>query len=329
MTIKELAKIAGVSAKTVSRVINNEEHVTPETKEKVLKTIKETNYKPNIYAQSLRKKVQKNILVSILKNKNLPVPQWIEILINELVERGNKMGYTLLMETYSNAEDIEKISMLNSSIGFLDGVVVFYEKKDDPRVALLKASDVPYIIFDKAYDESSSYVTNDDYVAMMEGTEYLLARGCDIVELLLGNKSPTNLEREKGAVKAYENKNIELKKLKVKYGIAHIRDAYEYTKKRIKSKNVPKAFFVSGDEKVLGVYKALQEEGINVPEDVSVMGFDNIPTSEFYHPSLTTIEQNYFKMSEAIFDYFSNIQNTLKKEEIRVKTRLVIRSSVK
>ena len=66
-----------------------------------------------------------------------------------------------------------------------------------------------------------------------------------------------------------------------------------------------------------------------MPEDVSVMGFDNIPTSEFYHPSLTTIEQNYFKMSEAIFDYFSNIQNTLKKEEIRVKTRLVIRSSVK
>lgn len=59
MTIKELAKIAGVSAKTVSRVINNEEHVTPETKEKVLKTIKETNYKPNIYAQSLRKKSTK------------------------------------------------------------------------------------------------------------------------------------------------------------------------------------------------------------------------------------------------------------------------------
>ena len=311
MTIKELAKIAGVSPKTVSRVINNEEHVTPETKEKVLKTIKETNYKPNIYAQSLRKKVQKNILVSILKNKNLPVPQWIEILINELVERGNKMGYTLLMETYSDVRDIEKVSMLNSSIGFLDGAVIFYEKKNDPRVTLLKESNVPYIIFDKAYDENSTYVTNDDFTAMMEGTEYLLSRGCSTVELLLGNESPTNLEREKGAIKAYENKNAELEKLKVKYGIAHAKDAYEYTKKRIKSNKIPNAFFVSGDEKVLGVYKALQEENINVPEDVSVMGFDNIPTSEFYHPSLTTIEQDYYKMSESIFQYFSDLRYCL------------------
>ena len=329
MTIKELAKIAGVSPKTVSRVINNEEHVTPETKEKVLKTIKETNYKPNIYAQSLRKKVQKNILVSILKNKNSPVPQWIEILINELVERGNKMGYTLLMETYSDVKDIEKISMLNSSIGFLDGAVVFYEKKNDPRVTLLKESNVPYIIFDKAYDENSTYVTNDDYTAMMEGTQYLLSRGCDTIELLLGNESPTNIEREKGAVTAYMNKNAEIKNLEVKYGIAHVKDAYEYTKKKKKKKNIPKAFFVSGDEKVLVVYKALQEENINVPEDVSVMGFDNIPTSEFYNPSLTTIEQNYYRMSEAIFEYFSDTQAVTEKAEIKVKTKLVIRKSVK
>jgi LacI family transcriptional regulator len=329
MTIKELAKIAGVSPKTVSRVINNEEHVTSETREKVLKTIKETNYKPNIYAQSLRKKVQKNILVSILKNKNSPIPQWIEIMINELVERGNKMGYTLLMETYSNAEDIKKISMLNFSMGFLDGAILFYEKKNDPRIILLKESNVPYIIFDKAYDEESPYVTNDDYSAMLEGTEYLLGRGCDTVELLLGNESPTNLEREKGAIKAYENKNTELKKLKIKYGITHVNDAYEYTKKRIKSKNLPKAFFVSGDEKVLGVYKALQEKNINVPEDISVMGFDNIPISEFYHPSLTTIEQDYYKMSEAIFDYFGDIQTIENKAEIKVKTKLIIRKSTK
>lgn len=329
MTIKELAKIAGVSPKTVSRVINNEEHVTPETKEKVLRTIKETNYKPNIYAQSLRKKVQKNILVSILKNKNAPIPQWIEILINELVERGNKMGYTLLMETYSDAKDIEKISMLNSSIGFLDGVIVFYEKKNDPRVELLKEGNVPYIIFDKAYDENSPYVTNDDYSAMMEGTEYLLSRGCDTVELLLGNESPTNLERAKGAVKAFENKNTELKNLKIKYGIAQVKDAYEYTKKRIKSKNIPKALFVSGDEKVLGVYKALWEENLRVPEDISIMGFDNIPISEFYYPSLTTIEQDYYKMSEEIFDYFGDTQKKENKMEIKVKTRLIIRESIK
>jgi len=329
MTIKDLARLAGVSAKTVSRVINEEAYVTQMTKEKVLKVIKETNYKPNIYAQSLRKKVQRNILVSILKPKFTSIPQWIEILVTELVEYGNKLGYTVLMETYSDIEDIKKVSMLNSSAGFLDGVIIFYEKKEDPRLELIKDSNIPYIIFDKAHNQESSYVTNDDYGAMFKGTNYLISRRCFNIELLLGNESPTNIEREKGAYDAYKKNKLSLKKLKVQYGIINVREAYRYTKKRLEEKDLPEAFFVSGDEKVLGIYKAINEKGLDIPKDISIMGFDNIPNSEYYSPSLTTLEQNYYKMSEAIFNYLAqkHLENEIIKTEI--ETKLVIRDSVK
>lgn len=329
MTIKELAKLANVSPKTVSRVINNEVYVTEETREKVLKVIKENNYKPNIYAQSLRKKVQKNILVSILKSKNSLIPQWIEILITELVERGNRLGYTILMETYSDFEDIEKVSMLNLTTNFLDGVIIFYERDKDPRIKLLKDSNIPYIIFDKPYDKESSYVTNDDYNAMLKGTEYLISKGCEEIELLLGRKTPTNIEREKGAVKAYRNKNINIEKLKIQYEITCANEAYKYTKERIEKGNYPKAFFVSGDEKVLGVYKAIFEKKLKIPEDISVMGFDNIPCSEFYTPALTTIKQDYYKMAEAIFNYLSKDALNGKMIKSKINTQIIVRESVK
>ena len=126
MTIKELAMKARVSPKTVSRVINNEKYVNIDTRERILKIIKESNYRPNFHARSLRKKIQKNILVSILKNKNTAVPQWIEILLKELINIGNELGYTILIETYSSNEEITKNSIL-SSVSFLDGVILFYE----------------------------------------------------------------------------------------------------------------------------------------------------------------------------------------------------------
>ena len=328
MTIKDLAKLANVSSKTISRVINNEECVSEETRQKVLRIIKENNYKPNIYAQSLRKKIQKNILVSVLRNKNTSIPQWIEILITQLVEYGNRLGYTVLMESYSDIEDVEKISMLNTSTSFLDGAIVFYERQNDPRISILKKNEIPYIIFDKPYDTESSYVTNTDYDAVLEGVEYFFSRGIKNIELLLGRKSPTNLEREKGAKEAYKSRGIDINKLKIKYEITSAKDAYEYMKKRLEKEEYPEAFFVSGDEKVLGVYKAIFEKKLKIPNDISIMGFDNIPNSEYYFPGLTTIKQDYREIAKSIFDYFiKNDADKLARKEI--KTQIIIRESVK
>ena len=194
---------------------------------------------------------------------------------------------------------------------------------------LLKKNSIPYIVFDKANDTESSYVTNDDFSAMLEGTEFLLSKGIKRIDLLLGNKSPTNDERESGAKKAYIKNKIAIENLCINYGISQIKEAYNYVKEKINIKDLPEAFFVSGDEKVLGVYKALQENNIRIPEDISVMGFDNIPSSEFYHPSLTTVEQDYYKLSQAIFNFFINKHNNNQKIEIEIKTRMIIRKSTK
>lgn len=329
MTIKDFAKKVEVSPKTVSRVINNEKYVSIETREKVLRMMKELNYKPNFYARSLRKKIQKNILVSILKNRNSTVPQWIDVLLKDLINEGNELGYTILIETFSYEEEIKKNSILNSSIDFLDGAILFYENKKDLRVKLLKENSIPYIIFDKANDKESSYVTNNDFLAMFDGTEYLISKGITKIDLLLGNKTPTNQERELGSRKAYEKNKIDNKNFRVKYEISQIKDAYDYVKERIISKDLPEAFFVSGDEKVLGVYKALQENNLKIPEDISVMGFDNIPSSEFYHPSLTTIEQNYYKLSQSIFYFFSVKNSGNSKTVIEIETKMIFRESTK
>ncbi|MGN0840681.1 MAG: LacI family DNA-binding transcriptional regulator [Candidatus Ornithospirochaeta sp.] len=323
MTIYDIAKIAGVSPKTVSRVINNEENVAPKTLEKVQKVIKDLNYTQNSFARNLKIKKDKTILVSIRTTNGFPL-QWMQMLIEQIGILCMNRGISVLVEYLYDDNSFEK-SILYKSDGYIDGVVLFYEKKDDIRINLLKKKNIPFVVFERAYDESVRYVSNNNYQVLYDTFDSLCKHGLKNAELLLRSDTLVNRDRVNGVLDAFRNNGLDINDVRISYEIGDAQAAYNHVVESLKNGFLPQVFFVSGDERAAGLYKALGEKGIIVGKDVSVIGFDDIPVSSFLCPPLTSIRPCYEKLAQSLLDM---VLSEEKGDSMVVPASLVIRESL-
>lgn len=329
LTIYDIAKLSGFSPKTVSRVINNEDNVKESTYKKIKKVMDENNYLPNVYAQNLVKKKSWNILITVKKAEVYPL-KWFDILLESLIIEAKKNNINVIIEYFEEGLSLSD-SILEESSGFIDGAILFYEIENDPRIDFFKRRNIPFVIFGKSNTEKVIYISNNDFGAVYNLMEFLFEHKMYNNLLLIGNKSLVNLERVKGAIAAYEKYGINLSLLEVVYDLETIEDINKYAEKHINKMDLPDSIFVSGDEKVIGLYHDLNRKKIIVPSEVSVIGFDNIPISGYYSPSLTTIAQDYCLLSEKIIEILLKQLNKeiFVKKNIEIDTKLIIRESVK
>lgn len=327
ITIKDLAKITGVSTQTISRVVNNKPSVKKETREKVLKSIEEYGYRPNLYAKNLVNKKDKSVLILLKRSSDHLATIWTNHLVSTLIKANKHQNLNLLVEQYYSQEELEN-SIMNRT-NFIDGVIIFYEQEDDQRVKMLKRNKIPYVVFGKSREEESIYVSNTDYESVVEGMEYLFEKGHTNIDFISANKSPLNGERERGAVGAYEKNNISREKLRIVKGINTEEDIIKYVDESLEKDNLPDALFVSGDEKAIVIMSLLNEKGIKVPSDISILGFDNIIVSKYTIPSLSTIALDYRSIADKLLEKIINMIDgkVVKSEEI--KGNIIKRNSVK
>lgn len=325
-TIYDIARESGFSPKTVSRVINGEENVKKETRDLINEIITKFSYTPNIYAKNLTKKQSTNILISVKKKDSFPLI-WFHTLLDKILFECKKRGLNTIVE-YFGEDDRIADSILSGSGSIVDGVVVFYESKDDIRVQYLKNNNVPFIVFGKSLIEDVKYVTNNDYKALYEMSEKYIKNESSEIWLLMGSKSNVNLDRTRGVLNYYEDNKMSTDKLNVVYGLTTIESVYEYSIKYLK-KSSPKLVFVSGDEKVQGLIRACYELKIVIPEHLEIIGFDNIPISNYYTPSLTTISPDYDRLSSSIIQGLINIINGVEFKSLEIDTKNIKRNSTK
>ena len=175
-----------------------------------------------------------------------------------------------------------------------------------------------------------SSVCNNNRKGVREAAEYLIQRGLSRICFLLGSKTTVNLERESALIEYYKEKSLPLEHLEIVYDMNNLERVKQFTKEKIENDQLPEVFFVSGDEKAIAVYHAVYANGLSIPEDVSVIGFDNIPISKYYYPALTTVAQNFSQLAKEMFHL---IDRLLEKDEniasIEVDPKLIVRSSVK
>lgn len=328
MTIKDVAEKCGVSTQTISRVINESTNVRESTRQFVKKKIEELGYKPNLYAKNLSNRKTKNILVSIRRNKGHTATIWTNILVSEIFAYNKDKNVSLFMEQYYDDEDL-KNSLLNTSNTFIDGAIVFYEKKNDKRIQILRKEKIPFIVLGKSYSEENIYVSNDDYNSVFKATEYLFRKNIENIVFITANPTPMNIERKNGIIEAYRNNNKSLKNLRVMEKMKNQKEIYKLVKELENKKSLPEAFFVSGDEKAIAVLKALNDLKIRIPDEVSVLGLDNIPISEFFSPGLTTLALNYKKISERVYEKLINMINGIKEYSEEIPGEIVERESVR
>ena len=324
ITIYDIARISGVSPKTVSRVINGGERVKPETYQAVMKVIDELSYVPNAYAQNLTKKETINILISVKKMESFPLI-WFQTLLDKVLQTCKEVGVNAIVEYFGEGDSI-KDSIISSTGSLVDGVIVFYEGKDDSRIQYLKKNNLPFIVFGESHTDGVIYVSNNDFKAGYDLMKAVEEKGFKKMWLLMGGPSLVNKNRENGVREFVKEKRYDID-LEVTYGLFTIESVYDYVKEHLSTSNIPDIIFVSGDEKVQGVIRGCYEKGILIPDQLTIVGFDNIPIAKYYTPALSTIAPNYTELAKEMIEGVLAIINGEQRESVEVSASLIRRQT--
>lgn len=289
--IKEIAKEAKVSPATVSRVLRNPELVTEAKRNRVLEVVKRTGYTPNSLGVSLRMSKTYN-LVAIIPDAisvfNYPVIRAIESIALQ-------NGYSLLLGDTQEKEARERsfANMVRSRQA--DGILLFCPRLPfdlDPEREL--AEQLPPLVnaCELVEIEGIPSVNIDNAAAAEEGVDYLISLGHKRIGLIAGNMTtPSSLNRFAGYKRALAKAGIEFDEQLLQIGNYALADAAEATRKLANLTNRPTAIFAFSDEMAMSCMSTLHKMGFKIPQDFSVLGFDNIRYAEYCSPSLTTVAQ--------------------------------------
>lgn len=304
-TLHDVAKLAGVSAGTVSNVINNSKKVAPKTVERVQNAIKELNYTPNIIAKSL--KTNNSRIIGILvedvsafssgdiidgiceycENHGYSI-NLCNLRVNKKVREESEYMYEELEETESFKESIK--SNLNILLASRVCGLIYIGTHPRDVGHILPPLSIP-VVYTYAYTKKGDYCINyDDYQGAKLAVDYLIANGHERIALICGSVSSVpSHKRMMGYQSSLMEHNLPYNPDYIKTGKWQYIDGYNSCVELLKLKNPPSAIFAMNDLMAVGALNALSEKGYRVPDDFSIHGFDNIEVSEVTNPALTTV----------------------------------------
>ena len=323
--IYDVAKLAGVSHQTVSRVLNNHSSLKPATREKVEKAITELSYRPNQAARQLV--TSRSRLIGVLiAEADLYGPASI---LNAMEKVARLEGYSLISIAVSAGsreswrEAIDQLRNLD-----IDGVITIALPEQIVKEIENSLDGAVIVIVDSEPSKKFDVVNMDNIYGATLATQYLIDAGH--TEILHVTGPENGYEADKRKV-GYETtmKNAKLKP-EVIVGDWSIAKGFEAGVEVSKMKKRPTAVFCANDHLALGMMKAFNEAGIDVPGDISIIGFDNIPESGYLIPALTTVGQNFDAIgNNAIEKMLLQLREGSKKEAVMIKPALVLRSSTR
>ncbi len=326
LTIADIAKMANVSKATVSYVINNKEGVSPDVRNKIKQIIKESNYKPNTMARALAGKRTNSVGLIIPDISDM----FYANIIRGVEKASGKFGYFLnLFTTHADPEkEHEVFDFFTSSMA--DGVIVmtYFVGKEVTRK--LKQRKIPFVFLDFPYDDNIYSVSVDNFEGGYKATSYLISLGHRKIAFIHGPEAARDSKaRYHGYLKGLKEHNITYDHDLVLKGDFLRQGGYKTAKSLIKNNKVPTALFAANDQMAIGAMTAFKKEGYEIPDDISIIGFDNTEASSFSKPTLTTIMQPIYEMGSLAAKTLISLINgkTPEKKRYLLKTRLIERQS--
>jgi len=303
LTIRDLAKRAGVSVATVSRVLNNYPDVSTETKLKVLALAKEMNFRPSAAARSLVTRRSNIIGVFFLQdhvNAMILHPFFQEVIVGFKRAVG-AAGFDLLFFTSSRPADRHFSYLRHCRHHQVDGVVLMGVDRGDKQMAELASSGLPCMSVDvDVLGKRAGYVLSDNREGGMQAVRHLGSLGHTRIALINGHPTskPTH-DRFVGYRDALEDLGLPYRSEYVLYDDYTWEHGYASMKTLLDLPEPPTAVFACADLIAMGAIKAIRERGLHVPEDVAIVGFDDIEFASMVHPALTTVRQAKEAMGRA------------------------------
>lgn len=308
MNSSEIAKLAGVSRSTVSRVINNYDNVPEETKEKVLKIIEKYNYVPQASAQMLAGKKNKTLGLFIIDTKDcgidtkMTTSSYFSPFTNAVVDTANKQHYNVLISLIDDVMDFKNAKEMFYNKTISGGIFIGGNNNESSIKEIIEKGYKVALIEQDINGEQDSYnkcilINSDSFGGAYEAVSYLIKLGHVNIAHISGDMGQrTGIQRLEGYKKALSDAGIQIKNSLIVKGNYTESSGYKAGKKLF-SKEAPTAIFAANDSMTLGLMKAIQEANLRIPEDISVVGFDDIEVARYLQPSLTTIKMPLFQMA--------------------------------
>ena len=324
--IQDVAARAKVSIATVSRVLNNSDHkVSTETRKRVIKAVRELDYRPNALARGLLMKKTKTIGIIIPDISN---PYYAEI-VRGMQDVGDRYGYDVILQnTDRNPERIVKsIYLLREKIVdgviFSGGIIHGYE-----QLSVLKELRERVVVIGR-HEVNFPAALVDNIGGASKAIQHLIDQGHKRIGFIGGpENSTTMIDRLKGYESALAQNGYPVVDELLKWGDLNSESGFQATKHLMKQKNRPSAILAGNDQMAFGAIGAARKLGFTVPDDLAVVGFDDIPLSAYFEPTLTTIKIPRYQLGEGAMEMLIDLIQEKDFNRIRwFKTDLIVRGS--
>lgn len=328
VTIKDIAKLANVSHTTVSRALNNNPFIKEDTKKRILEIASQLNYTPNYNAKNLV--LQKSHTIGLFFTsitEGTSSSFFIDTIkgVYAVIED----NYNLIVRGIDSLKDFSSISLQR-----YDGIILMSQSdKDNALIYHALERKIPIVVLNRQIGEEKLInIVSDNKKGAYDATQYCIKHGHRHIAIIEGKEGfRSTQERKEGYLEALLESNIPIRGEYIVKGDYTIRSGYLAMQKLLSLSQRPTAVFCSNDDMAIGAMNAVFGSGLSVPDDVSIIGFDDIDLAKYTFPSLTTIKRPVELISiKGTKKLLSLIKNPEKKgETIYVPTQLVERNSVK
>ncbi len=335
-TSEQVAQLAGVSRATVSRVLNGSTRISPEARERVHNAMKTLGYEPNVMAQNLARQSSHLIALGLYaEEQGLSISHlgstensfYVDML-KSIDREVLAAGYDLFLPSLSHRKPQSYVRMLQA--WRVAGAIMLAIDQVDPRIQALLSAGIPSIFIDTmGQGPHATYVKSNYTDGVREATEYLLALGHTRIAFINGPQAdPVSTERLLGCQQALARAGIAFNPKLLRYAGWNIDEAHLAAREFLSEQRDFTAIIAASDMTAIGVLRALHEYGLRIPDDVSLIGFDDLVLCQYTIPTLTTVRQDRAAMgSGAIQRLVALIEGREHVAPFIVPTQLVIRES--
>jgi len=295
LTMADIARLAGVSEATVSRALKDSPLINKETRAKVQKIARDNHYEINAAARNFRLKKTHTLAVVLLVDKEWGhevSDAFLMVLLGSIADEASEHGYDLLLST--NPSEITDLNSYYIESKRADGLIIIGQGRNDPRLDRLALSKAPFIVWGaEVADHDYMTVGSDNREGGRAATDLLVANGRRRIAFLGDVRHPEVEHRYLGYADALKKAGLRLDQSLVVPSDFSRSDGYEQTSRALLDAGASfDAIFAASDNIALGAMKRLSEEGLRIPEEVAIVGFDDSPLATFSTPALTTVHQD-------------------------------------
>jgi len=296
LTLEDIARLSGASRSTVSRVVNGDENVSAATRQRVLDVIRQHNYQPNQAARRLAagRTDTFGLVIPAASGATFSNPYFSQV-IQGVSNTCNQQDYSLML-WLSDLEHEQRILRHLANNNLMDGVVVSFTLANDPIVETLARGQLPFVIIGHHPNPSINSVDIDHRQAAYLATRHLVEHGFRRIATICGPRSQiAGQDRLQGFQQALAEASLFDSNLVIEGDFGEA-SGYNAMQKLLPQK--PDAIFAANDIMAAGAYRAIYESGLKIPDDIAIIGFDDIPLAAQLNPPLTTIRQPLHRLGQ-------------------------------